>query len=308
MDNSAPVLAKRNVISFADVGARYEGGPEILSDVSFNISSHSFYFLTGASGAGKTTLLRLVYHLHQQSRGQIKLFGKSTAEMDRDGISDLRRKMAIVFQDYSLISHLSVFDNIALPLRVRGRDEKYIKKLVTRALQWVGLAQYADTLPLNLSGGQQQRVAVARAIITEPEILLADEPTGNLDDASAAKLMEMFIRMNKSFGTTIILATHSKKLLDMYKFPRILVENHKVTFVGNQAAQAAPQKPAKPEREKSEIPARQDKNYFSKLSEELQKQFNSIADTDEKPPFANSTSPRLRATGAAGDKQKTENK
>jgi cell division transport system ATP-binding protein len=295
LDNSA-TDTKRNVISFADVGARYEGGPEILSDVSFNINSHSFYFLTGASGAGKTTLLRLIYHLHSQSRGQIKLFGKSTANMDRDGIADLRRKMAIVFQDYSLISHLSVFDNIALPLRVRGRDEKYIKKLVTRALQWVGLAQYADTHPLNLSGGQQQRVAVARAIITEPEILLADEPTGNLDDVSAAKLMEMFIRMNKNFGTTIILATHSKKLLDTYKFPRILVENHKVSFAsGNAPAslKAAPERPKDIIESPQQLPKRsssphqpKDKNYFAKLSEELQKQFNSIADTGGKKPKA----------------------
>jgi len=289
LDNPISQAAKRNVISFADVGARYEGGPEILSDVSFNINSHSFYFLTGASGAGKTTLLRLIYHLHQQSRGQIKLFGKSTANMSRDGIADLRRKMAIVFQEYSLISHLSVFDNVALPLRVRGKDEKYIKKLVTRALQWGGLAQYAKTLPLNLSGGQQQRVAVARAIITEPEILLADEPTGNLDDASAAKLMELFIQMNRSFGTTIILATHSKKLLDTYKFPRILVEGHRVSFAGGNhpfswsadAPQQAPERPIP-------VPRREgtghlkDKNYFSKLSEELQKQFNSIADAEDK--------------------------
>lgn len=230
LDNSLPEEAKRNVISFANVAARYDGGPEILSDVSFNVNSHSFYFLTGASGAGKTTLLRLIYHLHPQSRGQIKLFGKSTAVMTRDEIADLRRKMAIVFQEYSLISHLSVFDNIALPLRVRGTSESYTKKLVTRTLQWVGLSQYANALPLNLSGGQQQRVAVARAIITQPEILLADEPTGNLDDDSAAKLMELFIQMNKSFGTAIILATHSQKLLDTYKFPRILVADKHVSF------------------------------------------------------------------------------
>ncbi|MCL2339017.1 MAG: ATP-binding cassette domain-containing protein, partial [Proteobacteria bacterium] len=230
IDNSLPKAAPRGVISFANVAARYDGGVEVLSDVSFNINSHSFYFLTGASGAGKTTLLRLIYHLLPQSRGQIKLFGKNTAGMTRDEISELRRKMAIVFQEYSLISHLSVFDNVALPLRVRGTSESYAKKLVARTLQWVGLSQYADALPLNLSGGQQQRIAVARAIITQPEILLADEPTGNLDDASAAKLMELFIQMNKSFGTAIILATHSQKLLDTYPFPRIRVADHKLVF------------------------------------------------------------------------------
>ena len=280
LDNIAPRSVKRNVISFANVAARYEGGPEILSDVSFNVNSHSFYFLTGASGAGKTTLLRLIYHLHQQSRGQIKLFGKSTAGLPRDEIASLRRKMAIVFQEYSLISHLSVFDNVALPLRVRGTNESYTKKLVTRTLQWVGLAPYANTLPLNLSGGQQQRVAVARAIITQPEILLADEPTGNLDDVSAAKLMEMFIQMNKNFGTAVILATHSQKLLDSYPFPRIIVEDHKVNF-----CDAPGRKSCMPNFSKEQIippvqaprdPAKK-QSYFAQLSSELQLRFDNIA-------------------------------
>ncbi|MCL2369379.1 MAG: ATP-binding cassette domain-containing protein [Alphaproteobacteria bacterium] len=225
-------MEKRNVISFANVAARYDGGPEIISDVSFNISSHSFYFLTGASGAGKTTLLRLIYQLHKPSRGQIKMFGQNTAGISRDEIANIRRKMAIVFQEYSLISHLSVYDNIALPLRVRGRDEARIKKLVTQTLKWIGLSDYADTMPLNLSGGQQQRVAVARAVITQPEILIADEPTGNLDDASARTIMNLFIQMNKNFGTTIIMATHSMPMIDEYKFPVINVAGGKVNFSG----------------------------------------------------------------------------
>ena len=287
LDNIAPRSIKRNVISFANVAARYEGGPEILSDVSFNVNSHSFYFLTGASGAGKTTLLRLIYQLHPQSRGQIKLFGKSTTGLSRDDIATLRRKMAIVFQEYSLISHLSVFDNVALPLRVRGTGEAYTRKLVARTLQWVGLAPYANTLPLNLSGGQQQRVAVARAIITQPEILLADEPTGNLDDVSAAKLMEMFIQMNKNLGTTVILATHSLKLLNTHPFPRIIVEDHKVSF-----CEAAPRKSSVScmpnfEKEQSIPPVPMDKpkdgakkqSYFAQLSSELQLQFDNIANT-----------------------------
>lgn len=262
---------RRNVISFTNVAARYEGGAEILSDVSFNVSSHSFYFLSGASGAGKTTLLRLIYQLHTQSRGQIKLFGKNTTGISLDAMTELRRKMAIVFQEYSLISHISVFDNIALPMRVRGANEKYIQKLVSRTLQWVGLSQYADALPLNLSGGQQQRVAVARAIITQPEILLADEPTGNLDDDSAQKLMDLFVQMNKNFGTTIILATHSQKVMDAYKFPRIIVENHRVKFSDNIDTRL---------NTKFIIPETKGfssggKTYFSKLSE----QFKNIAES-----------------------------
>ncbi|MDR0967236.1 MAG: ATP-binding cassette domain-containing protein [Rickettsiales bacterium] len=233
-------------ISFANVAARYDGGREVLSDVSFNIGAGSFYFLGGASGAGKTTLLRLIYMLHPASRGQIKLFGRAIGGISRDEITEIRRKMSIVFQEYSLISHLSVFDNIALPLRVRGADEKYIKKIVGKTLEWVGLSQYANQRPLNLSGGQQQRVSVARAIITQPKILLADEPTGNLDDESAARLMELFLQMNKNFGTSIILATHSQKLMTTYKFPKIMVEDHHVKFMdaGEKPEKKTTEKPA----------------------------------------------------------------
>lgn len=226
-------MEDNTTISFANVGACYDTGREVLSEVSFNISKGAFYFLAGASGAGKTTLLRLIYQLHKPSRGQIKLFGKLTADMSRDEITDLRHKMAIVFQEYSLLSHLSVFDNVALPMRVRGVSEAKIKKLVAKVLEWVGLAKYADANPKTLSGGQQQRVSVARAIITQPSILLADEPTGNLDDENASRLMDLFIQMNKMFGTTIILATHNKKLMDTYKFPIIQIADHKVSFVGN---------------------------------------------------------------------------
>ena len=263
-------LERRSVISFTNVAARYDGGAEILSDVSFSISSHSFYFLSGASGAGKTTLLRLIYQLHSASRGQVKLFGKSVSGISRDELTELRRKMAIVFQEYSLISHLSVFDNIALSMRVRGVNEKYIQKIVSRTLQWVGLGQYANVMPLNLSGGQQQRVAVARAIITSPEILLADEPTGSLDDDSAQRLMDLFVQMNKNFGTTIILATHSQKLMDTYKFPRIIVENHKIRF--QDGIVPSINKEAKIQTQTSFTAG--GKTYFSKLSE----QFKNIAD------------------------------
>lgn len=254
-------------ISFANVGAKYDNSCEVLSDVSFNISNGAFYFLSGTSGAGKTTLLRLIYQLHKPCRGQIKLFGKNTNEMTRDDISELRHKMAIVFQEYSLLSHMSVFDNIALPLRVRGFPEPKIKKLVTKTLEWVGLGKYADANPKTLSGGQQQRVSVARAIIIQPAILLADEPTGNLDDENASRLMELFIQMNKIFGTTIILATHSTKLMETYKFPVIHVENHKVNFINNE----------QPKHQASEVKklwkGPKPQNYFTELS----KQFDDIS-------------------------------
>lgn len=271
-------MEDNTAISFANVGAKYDGGREVLSDVSFNIRGGAFYFLSGASGAGKTTLLRLIYQLHKPCRGQIKLFGRITNDMTRDEINTLRHKMAIVFQEYSLLSHLTVFDNVALPLRVRGVSEDKIKKLVAKVLDWVGLAKYADANPKSLSGGQQQRVSVARAIIIQPSILLADEPTGNLDDENASRLMELFIQMNKMFGTTIILATHSKKLMDTYKFPVIHVENHKLSFLGSgttakgagtkaQSA-AAPASTDNPKVWKGPKP----QNYFAELS----KQFDDI--------------------------------
>lgn len=253
-------MEDNTIISFANVGARYDNNPDILTDVSFNISAGSFYFLSGASGAGKTTLLRLIYMLHRPCRGTIKLFGKITNNMTRDEITAIRHKMAIVFQEYSLLSHMSVFDNVALPLRVRGMDESKIKKLVTKTLEWVGLGKFANANPKTLSGGQQQRVSVARAIILQPAIMLADEPTGNLDDENASRLMELFIQMNKMFGTTIILATHNSKLMETYKFPVMHVENHKLNFVGSRAAA--------PKKEK----AKADDDYFA----ELAKQFKDI--------------------------------
>lgn len=259
-------MEDNTVISFANVGAQYDKSREVLSDVSFNIGKGSFYFLSGASGAGKTTLLKLIYQLHKPSRGQIKLFGHITNDMTRDDIANLRHKMAIVFQEYSLLSHMSVFDNVALPLRVRGIPEAKIKKLVSKTLEWVGLGKYADANPKSLSGGQQQRVSVARAIIIQPAILLADEPTGNLDDENASRLMELFIQMNKTFGTTIILATHSTKLMETYKFPVIHVENHKVNFLGESKTTKEPNETKKIWK------GPKPQNYFSELS----KQFDDI--------------------------------
>lgn len=244
-------MEPQNLISFMDVGTRYEAGPEILSNVSFNINSGQFFFLTGRSGAGKTTLLRLIYHLHKKTRGQIKLFGKNTQNLSHDELVMLRRRMSIVFQEYSLISHLSIFDNVALPLRVRGIREAEVLSTVMKTLQWVGLEKYAHVKPLSLSGGQQQKVAVARAVITRPKILLADEPTGNLDDDSAKKLMDLFVRMKDEYGSAIIIATHSNHLMNAYNFHKINVENGTVRFANN---------------DDSVLRRSDDENYFSNLS------------------------------------------
>ena len=253
-------MEDKTIISFANVSANYDSKHDVLNDVSFNIGTGAFYFLTGTSGAGKTTLLRLIYQLHKPASGTIKLFGRDCHELSRNDISALRNKMAIVFQSYSLISHMTVFDNVALPLRVRGFSNDKIKKLVTKTLEWVGLGKFAKMYPMELSGGQQQRVCVARAIIIQPEILLADEPTGNLDDENASRLMELFIQMNKMMGTTIILATHNKKLMETYKFPVITVDNHHVTF------SSATDKTESLRKWKGPQP----QNYFADLSKQLE--------------------------------------
>ncbi len=256
-------MEQKTVISFANVSASYDKKLDVLHDVSFNVGAGSFYFLTGPSGAGKTTLLRLIYQLHKPSTGQIKLFNHDCTDISRDDITNLRHKMAIVFQEYSLISHMTVFDNVALPLRVRGFSADKIKKLVTKTLEWVGLAKYANVYPKELSGGQQQRVSVARAIIIQPSILLADEPTGNLDDENASRLMELFIQMNKTFGTTIILATHNRKLMEAYKFPVITIDNHHVTFNKSVPETNSPRKWKGPQPQQSA-------NYFSEISKQFE--------------------------------------
>ena len=207
-------MEDNTIISFANVGARYGDEEDVLTNVTFNIGAGSFYFLSGASGAGKTTLLRLMYQLHRPCRGVIKVFGKQTNDMSHYDITALRHKMAIVFQEYSLLSHISVFDNVALPLRVRGVDESKVKKLVTKTLEWVGLAKFADSYPLSLSGGQQQRVSVARAIIVQPAIMLADEPTGNLDGENTRIVMDILRRLAHEEGRCVIVVTHDPEVAE----------------------------------------------------------------------------------------------
>ncbi|MDR0448924.1 MAG: ATP-binding cassette domain-containing protein [Rickettsiales bacterium] len=231
--------AQRTIISFSDVGVRYGKNPEILSDVSFGVNDKAFFFLTGASGAGKTSLMRLINMTHMPSRGAVKIFGKNTKNLSRDEVSELRRRIGFVFQDYCLINTMSVYDNVALPLAARGEDKAKTRRLVSRILEWIGLAAFANSYPLNLSGGQQQRVAIARAVALRPDILLADEPTGNLDEENEKKLMDLFVKLNRA-GTAIIFATHSRKLLEAYDYPEIHVENKRLTLRKGRTGAANP--------------------------------------------------------------------
>lgn len=169
------------IVHFANVGLRYGTDSEVLSDVSFTLYPGRFYFLTGASGAGKTSLLRLLYLAQRPSRGMIRMFGTDAITLPRENLPQLRRRLGVVFQDFRLVSHLSAFDNVALPLRIAGVSERELVEPVSDMLEWVGLADRMDASPATLSGGEQQRVAIARAVIGRPDMLLADEPTGNVD-------------------------------------------------------------------------------------------------------------------------------
>lgn len=201
-----------SIVQFENVGLRYGTGAETLTDVSFSLAPGTFYFLTGPSGAGKTSLLKLLYLAQRPSRGLIRLFGEDIVTMPREGLPELRRRIGVVFQDFRLVPHLSAYDNIALPLRVAGIDEKEIAAPVTEMLEWVGLADRATARPATLSGGEQQRVAIARAVIGRPEILVADEPTGNVDPEMADRLLHLFDALNR-LGTTVVVATHDLHLL-----------------------------------------------------------------------------------------------
>jgi len=202
----------QSVVEFDNVGLRYGTGSETLTDVTFKLYPGSFYFLTGASGAGKTSLLKLLYLAHRPSRGSIQMFGEDAVTLPRDRLPGFRRRIGVVFQDFRLVDHLSAFDNIALPLRISGIQEKDLKGPVTEMLGWIGLTERAEARPATLSGGEQQRVAIARAVIGRPEILVADEPTGNVDPEMAKRLLQLFAALNK-LGTTIIVATHDIHLL-----------------------------------------------------------------------------------------------
>ena len=201
-----------SIVQFDNVGLRYGTEREVLSDISFTLYPGSFYFLTGASGAGKTSLLKLLYLAQRPSRGMIRMFGSDVITLPRKALPSFRRRIGTVFPDFRLVPHLSAFDNVALPLRVSGVAESDIMKPVADMLDWVGLGHRADARPATLSGGEQQRVAIARAVIARPEILVADEPTGNVDAEMALKLLRLFEALNR-LGTTILVATHDVHLL-----------------------------------------------------------------------------------------------
>ena len=231
----------RDLVRFEDVALRYGGGPEILRRLTFHLRPGSFHFVTGPSGAGKSTLLRLIYLAKRPSSGQISLFGRDVTTLSRSDAAAMRRRIGVVFQDFRLLDHLTALENVALPLKVAGQRDERVRKHVAELLAWVGLGDYLDAFPPTLSGGQQQRVAIARAVVARPNLLLADEPTGNVDDRMAVRLLYLFEELNK-LGTTIVIATHSNALVERFEHPVMRLANGEV-HVG--PARSAAERPNK---------------------------------------------------------------
>ncbi len=219
-----------DTVKLDGVGLRYDDGPEILADVSLAIPQRSFHFLTGPSGAGKTSLLSLMYLAKRPTRGGLTLFGEDVTKAKRDRLAWLRRNLGVVFQDFRLLDHMSAFDNVALPLRIAGIGENVVQRNVSELLNWVGLEDYKNAHPAVLSGGQKQRVAIARAVVNRPKLILADEPTGNVDDTIAMRLMQLFVELHK-LGASVIIATHNEPLVARFPFPRLHLDDGAVTVL-----------------------------------------------------------------------------
>lgn len=209
-----------NILEFHDVTKRYPTGQTALEGVSLNLAKGEMAFLTGHSGAGKSTLLKLLGLIERPTRGQVVVNGKNLGRIRRSGIPRYRQRLGLIFQEYNLLHDRSVFDNVALPLVIRGLSHDDLARRVRAALDTVGLLAQERKRPVTLSGGEQQRVAIARALVGRPHLLLADEPTGNLDPALSAEIMRLFERLNET-GTSMLIATHDLSLVERMGHRRI---------------------------------------------------------------------------------------
>lgn len=216
------------MITLEHIAMEYTPGQPILKDVSLTLERGSFHFLTGPSGAGKSTLLSLLSLQGRATHGKFHMFGENVTNMRREELPRLRRRIGIVLQDYRLLDHLTVIENVSLPLKVAGEDEETIIPKAMELLEWVGLADHQNAKPATLSGGQKQRTAIARAVITKPDILLADEPTGNLDTDLAHRFMYLFEALNQT-GTTVLVATHDEHLISAFNYPTLRLKDGSLT-------------------------------------------------------------------------------
>jgi cell division transport system ATP-binding protein len=227
------------VIQLFHVTKEYPGDGPALQDVSLEVRRGEFVFLTGASGAGKSTLLKLVFCDEAASSGQLLLFGKNVAKIRPAAVPYVRRNIGVVFQDFKLLAGRTVAENVALPLEVRGLSEREIARRVRGLLRSVGLEHRSDKFPASLSGGEQQRVAVVRALAPDPALLLADEPTGNLDPERTLEVMELLHGANAR-GTTVLVATHDRSLLERYKRRVVVLDKGRLVSDGDSVRRAVP--------------------------------------------------------------------
>lgn len=224
------------VVALSDVRLRYGDGPEILRGANLTLDRGTFHFLTGSSGAGKSSLLGLLYLAMRPTSGNVRLFGVDVGTEPRRKLPAVRRRIGVVFQEFRLLAHLSAFDNVALPLRIAGAREDQIRANVAELLAWVGLGDHLQARPPTLSGGQQQRLAIARAVIAQPDLLIADEPTGSVDDTSAYRLMRLFDELHK-MGTTVLIATHNRAIVEALAHPELRLENGMLTRIAPEVRQ-----------------------------------------------------------------------
>jgi len=226
------------MVRFENVGMRYGMGPEVLRDISFELRPGSINFLTGPSGAGKSSLLKLIYMANRPSRGLITMFGSDISTLSRDEMPPVRRRIGVVFQEFRLLDHLSALDNVCLPLKITGAAEEEYHDDVRELLTWVGLGNRMNAVPPTLSGGEKQRVAIARAVVAQPDVLLADEPTGNVDPAMGMKLLRLFKELNR-MGTTIMIATHDMSLVqETQEASHLHIEEGQISVVRQAGARA----------------------------------------------------------------------
>ena len=225
MNRFNPDMTGEPAVEFNAVSLRYDTADEVLSDVNIRLRPGSFTFLTGASGAGKSSLLKLIYLAHAPTRGEVRLFGQSTSTLKRRQLSALRRRIGVVFQDFRLLEHLTSFENVALPLRVLGQKPEQYRDEVADLLRWVGLGERMHALPQSLSGGEQQRLSIARALINKPNLLVADEPTGNVDPEMGKRIFRLFVELNRRLNTTVIIATHDLGLIREFEAPVLRLQH-----------------------------------------------------------------------------------
>ncbi len=222
------MAARDIIVDFSKVGLSYDEAPETLSDIDLELREGEFRFLTGPSGAGKTSLLKMIYLAHRPTRGRFFLFGEDAVNAPREALPPLRRRIGVVFQEFRLLDHLTAYENVALPMKVAGVNQSQYKEDVSELLNWVGLGDRMNAKPPTLSGGEKQRVALARALVSKPDLILADEPTGNVDPAMSERIMKLFVELNK-LGAAVIVATHDLHLVQSLGEPVLRISDGRLS-------------------------------------------------------------------------------